>query len=164
MSASFDKKLEENGILNSIETVPKFLEWGKYSEQLSRFLFLFPRKNMLIKIYEDIEKDPFKFISEIYSFVGADQNFKAPSTKLRTKLGQLEHNSVFWGQLAKILLHPRAPRILSSVYTSIRPINQVQISDEIYSSFASYYRDDIIRLEEILGRDLNIWRTKGSLN
>ena len=31
-------------------------------------------------------------MSDIYEFVGADQSFKAPSTKLRTKLGQLEHD------------------------------------------------------------------------
>ena len=163
MSASFDKKLEEIGFIDSLEKEPKFLEWGKYGDQLNSFLSQFPREKILIKIYEDREKDPFAFMSDIYEFVGADQSFKAPSTKLRTKLGQLEHDNQIWGNIAKLLLHPRAPKILRSVYTQIRPSNK-KTPDEIFKRFANYYQDDILFLEVLLGRDLDTWSTKGNVN
>ena len=99
-------------------------------------------------------------MSDIYNFVGADQSFQAPSTELRTKLGQLEHNNTFWRNVAQILLHPRVPKILRDLYTKIRPKETKQIPDKIFKRFANYYKDDILLLEEIIGKDLNIWKTK----
>jgi hypothetical protein len=163
MSASYDKKIEEIGFLNSVEKDSKYLEWGRYSKQLYSFFSQFPRKNILIKIYEDREIDPYDFMSTIYEFVGADRTFKAPSTTLRTKLGQMEHDNQVWGIIAKGLLHPRAPKILRSFYTKIRPSDQRSISDEIFKRFSHYYGDDILHLEKLLERDLNIWRTKGNV-
>ena len=161
MSASSDEKLIQSGFLDSIEVEPKLLEWGKYYTQLEPFLSLFPRENILIKIYEDMEKDPFAFLSEIYAFIEADPNFKAPSTQVRTKLGQLEHNSLFWSTISRIMLHPRAPFFLRSLYTSIRPDEKRDIlTEKVYRRFSDYYRDDMINLENYLGRNLDVWRTR----
>ena len=161
MSASGEDALKQKGFIKSVESEPKFIEWGKYSKQLSVFLSKIPRHNILIKLYEDIEKDPYGFLSEIYSFVGADPKFKAPSTQLRTKLGQLEYNSLFWRSISKIMLHPRAPLTLRSMYTSIRPEeNNSILTDKVYKLYSGIFRDDIFQLEEILSRDLGMWRTK----
>jgi hypothetical protein len=161
MSASNDEVLREMGFLQTVEHKPKFLEWGKYCQQLTPFLSRIPNDNILIKIYEDIEQDPYAFISDIYNFIGANPYFKAPSTLMRTKPGQLEHNSSFWGSLSKIMLHPRAPFFFRSFYTSIRPDeNRKKITEKVYRRFSAYYQDDILQLEELLGRDLTLWRTK----
>ncbi len=161
LSASNDNDLRQRGFLESLDFEPKFMEEGKYSKQLSPFFSEFPRENILIKIYEDIQTNPFAFISEIYNFIGANPDFKAPSTQLRTKLGQLEHTSFFWGNLSKIMLHPRAPFFFRSIYTGIRPDeNRSILTEGVYKRFAEYYRDDLLQLEKLLGRDLSIWRTR----
>jgi hypothetical protein len=161
LSASNDNDLRQRGFLECLDFEPKFMEWGKYFKQLTPFLSEFPRENILIKIYEDIQTNPFTFISEIYDFIGANSDFKAPSTQLRTKLGQLEHNSLLWGSFSKIMLHPRAPFFLRSIYTSIRPDeNRNVFTENVYRRFADYYRDDMLQLEELLDRDLRVWRTR----
>ena len=165
MVASSENRIRQKGFIPTIELDPKFLEWGKYYNQLTPFLESLPKHNILIKIYEDIEKDPYAFISEIYDFVGADPKFKAPSTEIRTKLGQLEYNSNFWGSLSRIMLHPRAPFLFRSIYTSIRPDeNRNELAEKVYRRFSQYYAEDIMKLEKFLGRDLNIWKTKRFVN
>ena len=116
MLASDNEELQRLGFLGSIESDQKFSEWGKYYTQLKRFIEFFPREKILIKIYEDKDRDPYSFMSDIYSFVGADPDYQAPSTIVRTKLGQLEHNNMIWGSLSRIMLHPRAPFFLRSLY------------------------------------------------
>jgi len=48
---------------------------GFYSKQLQRYFDLFPRKNILILFFEDINKDPVQFIQRIYHFL----NLKNPN-------------------------------------------------------------------------------------
>jgi len=161
MSANNDETLREMGFLHAVEHEPKFLEWGKYCHQLAPFLSRIPKENIQIKIYEDIKPNPHAFISDIYDFIGANPKFNAPSSQMRTKPGQLEHNSFFWGSLSKIMLHPRAPFYFRSLYTSIRPDEKrKKLTEQVYRRFSAYYQDDILQLEEILGRDLTLWRTK----
>ncbi len=161
MSASSDNDLRHIGFLKGVEFDSKFMEMGLYCRQLAPFFSKFPRENILIKIYEDIQSDPFAFISEMYDFVGASPEFKAPSTQLRTKLGQLEHNSWFWGNISKVMLHPRAPFFFRTYYTRMRPNEDDEIlSNDIYKRFVDFYRDDMLELETLLDKDLNIWRTR----
>ena len=55
---------------------PEWIElFTKFHPHLKRFFDNFPRENILINIYEDIEKDPVKFIQRIYKFIGADENY-----------------------------------------------------------------------------------------
>ena len=158
MLASSDEELRKKGFLTSINDYTKFAEWGKYYKQLTPYLSNFPNKNILIQIYEDMESDPYSFMSRIYHFINTEPSFKAPSTKVRTKLGRFEHNSLFWNWLSRIMLNPKAPFLMRSIYSKIRP-NETRniLTEELYLRFADYYKDDIIKLENILGRELSIW-------
>ena len=161
MSSNNDNNLQQKGFIPSVEYDLRYKEMGKYSKQLEPYLSQIPNKNILIKIYEDIEQDPYAFMSEIYAFVGAEQKYKAPSSQLRTKLGQFEYNNRIWRWISKIMLHPRAPFFLKTIYTDIRP-NETrnELTAKVYKKFSAYYENDILELEEILDRDLDVWPTK----
>jgi hypothetical protein len=99
-------------------------------------------------------------MSEIYNFIGVDPDFKAPSTLLRTKLGQFEHTNKFWGWISKIMLHPRGPLIFRSIYTRMRPsVKKSVLSDDIYRRFSNHYEQDLFQLKKIIDRDLTNWPT-----
>ena len=161
MLASSDKELRKKGFLASMNDDTKFVAWGKYYKQLMPFLSNFSDEKILIQIYEDMESDPYAFMSKIYNFINTDPNFKAPSTQVRTKLGQFEHNSLYWSWFSRIMLNPKAPFFMRSIYTKIRPTESRSVlTEELYMRFAEYYKDDIIKLENLLGRDLSIWPTR----
>lgn len=46
-----------------------FLEEGCYYKQLKPYFQLFPKKNILILLFDDLKKDPIKFIKNIYKFL-----------------------------------------------------------------------------------------------
>jgi hypothetical protein len=161
MTASNENNLTLKDLLATMKSESKYIEWGKYAKQLRLFFNTIPSKNILIQIYEDKDIDPYRFISEIYRFIGADPNFKAPSTLLRTKLGQFEHTNKFWGTLSKFFLHPRGPLLFRSIYTTMRPKEKKGVlSDDLYRRFAKHYKEDLFQLEELINRDLSHWPTK----
>jgi hypothetical protein len=63
------------------------IDRGKYYRQLQPYIAIFGRENLLIKIYEDIQTDPFKFIKDIYSFLGANPDFISSQTGNKFNLG-----------------------------------------------------------------------------
>lgn len=66
------KQISFEEIIENPEWIEKFT---KFEHHLKRFFDNFPKENILINIYEDIEKDPVKFIQRIYKFVGADESY-----------------------------------------------------------------------------------------
>ena len=161
MLAEEDQSLRQKGFLDSVQSDIDYVKRSLYYESVSKFIECFSVNDVLITIYEDKDKDPVKFIQNIYIFVGVDPTFKAPSALVRTKLGQFEHNNWFWGRVGKIMLHPRTPFMFKSMYSAIRPsYTETGITEKEYSILSKYFIDDIIKLEEILGRDLNCWKTK----
>lgn len=165
MAASIDSNLKMQELLDTEKPESKYIEWGKYAQQLKKFFDIIPTKNILIQIYEDKDSDPYGFMSEIYRFIGVDPNFKAPSTQLRTKLGQFEHTNKFWGRISKILLHPRGPILFRSIYTKMRPnVEKQALSDDIYRQFSKHYEEDLFQLEDLINKNLSQWPTKRFVN
>ncbi len=50
---------------------------GLYAKQLKRYLALFPKEQILVLIYEDIKKDPVRFMQNIHEFLGIQKDFVA---------------------------------------------------------------------------------------
>ena len=63
------------------------IDRGKYYQQLQPYIATFGKKNLLIKIYEDIQTDPFKFIKDIYSFLGVSPDFISSQTDNKFNIG-----------------------------------------------------------------------------
>ncbi len=49
---------------------------GKYAEQLERFFARFPPENIRILFYEELFADPAPFVTELYRFLGVDDEFQ----------------------------------------------------------------------------------------
>lgn len=64
---------------------PSFIEIGFYYKQLKRYFELFPRKNILVLLYEDIKKNPIIFLKNIYNFLGLRNKEFIPS-KINEKI------------------------------------------------------------------------------
>ncbi len=62
-----------------IKTEPDFIASGLYINHIKNFLKYFPRKQLFVLIYEDIEKDSLKFIQKIYKFLEVNDKFNPPS-------------------------------------------------------------------------------------
>lgn len=179
-------KKNEGGIDCSFEDFIKddgLVKVGFYYSQLTTFLKFFCRENMLILLYEDIEKNPLEFIQKIYKFAGVDQNFIPPSidrkvfptTKSMLFLplfskANLEKTAVFLknhraNALIKILRSVGASSLVYFLlrkntrdYSQTTPSAKPAMNLETRKYLQGIYREEIKNLEKLINRNLDFWK------
>lgn len=155
-----NEAIREVGFIESAKPDTDFVQWSQYAPQVKLYQEVIPSENLKFVIFEDKDRDPLSFIQNLCRFIGVNSSFKPESAALRTKQGQFEHNHWFWGPVSKFLLHPRAPISFRKLYSSLRPDpNDSGIPASTYETLSPYF-DDIITVEELLGRKLDCWRTR----
>lgn len=163
-------------------------EMGLYFEYLKRYFEVFPRKQILTLIYEDIQKNPLKFIRSIYKFLGADSNFIPRS--LSQKINPTSKNdrlilqflnsynisrfssylkaSIF-GRKALALLKffgfsgfvnfILSKNIKEDLASGLEPSKQkLEIDSKLRIHLQKFYKKDIAKLAKLIKRDLSHWK------
>ncbi len=158
MLAQNDQLLRETGFIGAAKPGTDFVNWSRYAPQIKLYQETIPVENLKFIIYEEKDDDPVGFIQNLYEFLGVDSSYRPESAELRTKQGQFEHNHWFWGPVSKVLLHLRAPTSFRKLYTDFRPKPDTGIKESTYEELSPYF--DIKRVELLLGRELDCWRTR----
>ena len=178
-SLSVYKNFEE-----ALKKRPALTENGFYYKHLKRYFDLFPRENILVLIYEDIEKDPVHFIQNIYRFLGVDDSFSpqqaqkrvGPTAKRKEEkariplLNSLLYKLANWlgkDNLLYDLLDALGIIALSQKFLEInkRELNGEtekrefpSLNPQTRKYLRNLYREDVRKLEKLLGRDLSFWK------
>ena len=139
-----------------------FLEFGCYYPQIVRYLDHFPRSQVHISLYEDLELHPQELLSQLFRFLGVDPAFVAdvthrhhePRVPRLTAVAYALKKLGIWSRL-----HYLAP---ASVRRAARPLifnarSSLVMAAEDRAFLTDYYRDDVLRLEALLQRDLSAW-------
>ena len=140
------------------------LEQGLYFTQLKRYTELFSDEQMLVLVYEDIQKDPLGFMRKIYTFLGVDDSFE--SSMLHTEVN-----------IARTPKRVIVDRVMHHVAESLRKIGFDKLVHWIRKSglpdfvrsyntkkdvpivfneqkLKEYFAGDVKNLSILLGRDL----------
>jgi hypothetical protein len=167
----FISHLSPDRKFNNLENNMDLVDKGFYYKHLKVYFDLFSKENILVMIYEDIEKDPRAFISEIYQFIGADFSFIPASLEKRInpkkkykfslvkKLLDSGTNFLEEGKIGvyfkKFLIKIGMRRVFYSLdkASSVR-VEKTVIPKEIKKRLKDIYRDDIKKLEELLNKEL----------
>lgn len=169
----------------SDDPVTQLLDWGLYGRHLSCYLEQFPREKVLVNTDDELRGDPAAVVRQIYEFLGVRPDVAAPSASTRDNPGIYSLERLrFLQRRSRFVLHwdetgtypsipkPRTPvprafsnavaavdrYLLSRVYDNDRP----QLSPELTADLYAFYRDDVDRLESMLGRDLSTWRERAA--
>jgi hypothetical protein len=106
---------------------------GLYFRHVSRFFELFPREQLCVTLYDDLDREPAGVLSRIRAHVGLAS--AAPAIE-----------PVGDGARRRRTRSARA-----------RPARYPELSDAIRDGLRSYYENDIRALSQLLGRDLSSW-------
>ena len=157
-------------VKSSAETSYTLLK-GRYYEGIKHFLEAFGPEQVKIFLYEALRQDSDALMREVYTFIGVDNSFKA-NTNRRQQQAEVPKN-----QAINQLLRTRNP-LRSSARAALKvvlPESQRQklrsrliaansqgkealpLLDEDRQLLENYYRDDILRLQDLLERDLSSW-------
>jgi hypothetical protein len=139
-----------------------FLEVGCYHEQVQRYLKLFPRAQIHILYYEDLERAPEQVLAELFAFLEVDRGFlpdlsqrhNEPQVPRLLGATYLLKKSGVWRYFRGLAPRPLSPRLRALVF---RPRVSLRMETADRTFLSHYYRDDIRALALLLDRDLSSW-------
>lgn len=139
-----------------------FLEFGRYFEQVQRYLNAFPRAQIHVLLYDDLERAPDVAMAELFAFLGVHDDFRADVSKrhLESRVPQFQSATYFlkkwglWAGMAKIASIPGFELVRPLLLRSRNALTPIFADREL---LIDYYREDIERLANLIKRDLSAW-------
>jgi hypothetical protein len=142
-----------------------------YADRISQYLNLFPRKNVQFILFDDICKDPKKVIRVMYSFLEVSDDFKPENLSNRINIAEKTRSGYLKVVLRTIVNGLNRPglrlirrRLLNNltlykIYSKINKENTKYppMKEETRLKLINYYREDILKTEKLIGRNLSQW-------
>jgi Sulfotransferase family len=161
---SFRKAVEEDlkAPYQSWNAASQYISLGLYTDQVKRYLQLFPANQVKIILHDDLKLDALKTVQEIYSFLEIDSTF-VPNLEEKHNESFLFRNDFINALYRRIKLvawinkkiNPKFKRKLSSLVTKKK--NLPTLSQEDKEFLLPYFTEDIHHLEMLINRDLSSW-------
>lgn len=137
---------------------------GFYYVQLKQYFDLFDQNQIKVYLYEDLQSEPSIVLQDIFRFLGVDDRF-TPDVSSRYNVSGIPRNM----PLDKLLGSRRVQNsfnLLFSEKLSCRILNSVQhlnlkkppqLSLEVQRQLIEVYREDVLKLQNLIQRDLSKW-------
>ena len=141
-----------------------YVGYGRYHEQLSRFLPFYNPERILIVTLESLAADPRSVMRRIFEFLEVDAGFESDAfgTKSNVSNERLRPGRILRavnaGPLAALKgaipdgLRGRLKRSVAS------PLPQVGLSEAQRAGLIAAFRDDVARMAEFAQRDFEEWK------
>jgi hypothetical protein len=124
---------------------------------------LFDQSQIRVYLFDDLKNDPVALSKEVYQFLGVDSLY-VPEVSIRRNPSGIPklnfiHNLRVRPNRLKSLIQPRLPVWMYRLATGVRDRNLVkpELSPELRSNLIQMFRDDILKLENLIQRDLSNW-------
>jgi hypothetical protein len=148
--------------------VRDYIDRGRYHDQLKRYFNAFSRDQVKVYLYEDLSNAPVDTIQDAFRFLGVDDSF-VPDVSLRRNVsGYPKHKTVDKllrkpspiKDALKIYLPARLRWRLSKAFDDLKTRNLVApppVQPEVRRRLIGVYREDILKLQELIQRDISGW-------
>ena len=143
-----------------------YREQGFYFRHLTPYFALFPRSQIRVVLYEDLEVDPDGLVADLFGFLGVDPGFRPdtsirwnPSGLPRSARGQrlMTGRSPVKEAIKRVIPARIGHRIVDRLQTA--NLERPPIRQETRADLVAGYAADIDQLEALIGRDLSAWRS-----
>jgi hypothetical protein len=135
---------------------------GFYYRRLKRFYDEFPREQIKVFLFDELARDTQSVLSDVFGFLDVDAAF-APETPRYNRANVPRSR-----RLNRVLYHPAAvrtaktllPTAVHDVARRARMQNQKPpptLAPDLRARLQDVYREDILRLETLIDRDLSDW-------
>ncbi|NEQ38135.1 MAG: sulfotransferase [Okeania sp. SIO3I5] len=166
------------GKLRSLSEQVKFhsetsstIKKGLYYTPIKHYFDTFGQEKLKIFLYDDLTKDSVKMMQEIYRFIGVDDTFN-PDTSKRKQSAAVPKN-----QTLNNLLQTRNP-IRTAISSTLKLAMSLEMRQKLRSGLVNlnsggkelqplsseerqlltdFYREDILKLQDLIQRDLSSW-------
>ncbi|MHC4446831.1 MAG: sulfotransferase domain-containing protein [Planctomycetota bacterium] len=155
-------------ILSNYDLFTSWLGPGFYAEHLSRYFECFPRDQILVQRFEDVDRNPARFLRELVSFFGADPEFVPSALHTTVNMAGPRHTPIGMGlysarkAMSLLGLKRTADQLGQSALLSGRGEYLRGIPEDVFAELLRICEPEIIRLEDLLQVDLSDWRRPAS--
>lgn len=165
-SLSFDEALErENERIDAgWEHIWHYKKMGLYGQQLAQLYSVFPREQVKIYLYDDLQKDPKSILLDAFAYLGVNTDFE-PNFKIKHNQGGIPNKGVVAHLFTrpsriKAIVKPWLPESLRTYYLEQKHkrLSRPVMSSNARNVLVEHYQDDIETLERLLDRDLGSWK------
>ncbi len=153
---------------SALECDASLIEGGRYADHLARFFDIFPREQMMLALFDDLETDPRELAERLLEFVGIGQQSVPEGVLRRVNYSARNRSDAIHGLLrgakraSRAVLGNRLTRRLerSALVRRLRMLNETVPSvmePRTRHRLLGEFREANERLAAILGRDLSDW-------
>lgn len=139
---------------------------GFYYAHLKRYYEAFDAGQIRVYLYEDLKADPVGLAQDVFRFLEVDDSF-TPDTSLRHNVSGIPRSRVLQALISrhnpiKSVLKPLLPEgVRHHISVSLQTRNIAgpppPLDQDIRKELVDMYREDILKLEKLIGRDLSSW-------
>ncbi len=138
---------------------------GFYHRHITRYRSIFPEEQLRIYWFEDLAREPRQLAADVFRFLGVDDTHVLPTTEAfnasvvpnKPRVFRLftRRNPVmrFARAIAPTRLRAAAMNTRNRLLASGKP----QIGGDVRHKLVAIYREDILKLQDLMGRDLSAW-------
>jgi len=165
LTCSFEECLER----------PQALEWSRYATHLKAWWEHFGAERVLVLIHDDLKSDPQRFLDEVCDFLGI---VKIPlaSSSIESKTVNAVPQEPRNPRLAQLARRVRDRLQGRGDYALVNVLKRTPLRDFLFAGGSPFepirpetaerlrriLRPEVDALEEMLGRDLTLWKSGGS--
>jgi hypothetical protein len=151
---------------NAFSQDKHWVKLGLYYEQLKEYYDQFSSSQIKIVLLEDLKSDKKKVLEDLFGYLEIDNNYTFDSEKIHNA-GHVPknyalHNFIRNNMFIKKTVRPMLPRKFKNFAKQFENLNHKKpatMSDEIRSQLDRYYKEDIEKVQTLIGRDLSSWQT-----
>jgi hypothetical protein len=142
----------------------RYRDMGHYGAQLQRYVERFPRRQLLVHLYDDLVADPRAVLARTYAFLGVDTAFAA-DLSARPNRGGVPRRGWRGALLSRssplrrlvAAATPRRLRDRAREAADRRALVRERLDPAVRRQLTDEFRPDIEQLAGILDRDLSDW-------
>jgi hypothetical protein len=137
---------------------------GCYATLLEPYFALFDRQQIRVFLYEDLRGDPARVMRDTFTFIGVDPAFQPDVSRRHNPSGvprsQMLHRLIKRPSRAKSVYRTLVP---DALHRRIAPrletanLKRDGLSPDLRKKLTSEYRDEILKLQDLIERDLSGW-------
>jgi len=157
------KSLETRMIDDAFDSDARYVKVGFYYEKLKRYIDIFGKEKIKIGLFDELISQPERFIEELLQFLNLDTTLPLDISAHHNKgtyprikwLNRLLVNPIISNYLAPVL--PTWFVHLGKKAVSYNRTSAPDLPYEVKVKLEKIYRDDILRVQDLIDRDLSVW-------
>lgn len=154
------KENENLSFEEKIRAKPALVEEGFYCDHLLRYYKCFPKQQILVLLYDELERDPAAYLRSIYEYLDVNIAFKSDiidqQINKATQQKRYAKSRSLW-YLAKVLEKMKAGGMAERLRSTLEPALPAMRKETREWLVREVYQEKNKLLQELIGRDLSAW-------